>query len=87
VDEERFLRELSRKAGLESPPRVQIVEKVMAAVRAAQPEAPLADQVLGWIAAASAAAALPLAGAALVNLLKWADPLVGFFMDLTLTKI
>ncbi|MFP4250926.1 MAG: hypothetical protein ACLFU7_14795 [Armatimonadota bacterium] len=74
---EEPLRQLIASAREERAPRVDVTDRVMAAVRFRRREQPASLRPLGWVAAAAAAAA---GGVAPVGLDLWelmTDPLLG----------
>ncbi len=76
------LRRLMARARLESGPPVDVTRRVAAALRAQRYEERVAIAQLAWIAAASAAVAVP---ATLASLAAWellTDPLLGLASSL-----
>lgn len=81
MNEEQRLRQLARVARREAPPRVDVAGRVMARLR--RREADMAPNVrpLVWVAAGSAAVAVPLAIAGVNAWLHLSSPLLSVFLE------
>jgi hypothetical protein len=82
MNEEDLIRKLAERARMETPPRVDVADSVMAALRAAAPDSPAKVDPLAWVAAASAAAAIAVLVAALRVGESWTDALAANLIDL-----
>ena len=81
MNEEQRLRQLARIARREEPPHMEVASRVMARLCRREAEAAPSIRPLAWIAACSAAVAVPLAIAALQAWLHLANPLLGVFLE------
>ena len=61
MNEERYLQQLAERARLETPPQVDVADRVMLALREGAHRFRFAPGPLAWIAAVSAVAAVPVA--------------------------
>lgn len=71
-----ILRRLSAAAAQERVPHVDVTRRVLAGLREREVDS---ARPLAWVAGFSAAAALPVAVAAVQALHLWTDPLFAFF--------
>ncbi|MBM3477081.1 MAG: hypothetical protein FJX75_27755 [Armatimonadetes bacterium] len=81
MNEEQRLRQLARIARREEPPHVDVARRVMARLRRREAEAAPSVRPLAWVAAGSAAVAIPLAVAAVNIWLHLANPILGLFLE------
>jgi hypothetical protein len=79
--EEAIVRKLAERARREEAPAVDVAHRVMTILRARAAAKPRSVQAFAWVAGLSAAAAAPLAAAALSVWHTWSDPLVGVFFQ------
>ena len=84
MDDEHMIRTLAAKARAEIPPRVNVTDRVMAALAEGRGKRrPAIDRPLAWVAACSAVAALVLALVGYAAFETLLDPLVDSFNSLT----
>jgi hypothetical protein len=81
MNEERLIRKLAERARMETPPQVEVASRVMAILRARCDENVAPEGPLVWVAAFSAAVAVPMALLAFSVWKTWMDPLVGIFIN------
>jgi hypothetical protein len=82
MKDERHFRELAAQARLETPPAVDVADRVMATLRAPADEKGPADFALAWVAAAAMVFAIPSAFLAATAWEALSDPLSGILFDL-----
>ncbi|NCO39804.1 MAG: hypothetical protein COZ06_25495 [Armatimonadetes bacterium CG_4_10_14_3_um_filter_66_18] len=61
MNEDRYLQTLAERARLETPPPVDVADRVMAVLRESSSQRRFAPGPMAWVAALSAAAAIPMA--------------------------
>jgi hypothetical protein len=74
MNEHEFLQKLARAARWDSPPDINVVERVLGSIAAARPRA--FDPVLGYFAVAASVAAAVVVAWAIQNWLSMQDPLL-----------
>ena len=77
MKDEELMEKLASRARLETPPKVDITDKVMAVLEGGVPEERLAYNPLAWVAAVSAPIAAGVAIFAFYTLEDWSDSLLG----------
>jgi hypothetical protein len=81
MSEERYLRTLAGRARLETPPPVDVADRVMAILRESSPRRRFAPGPMAWVAALSAAAAVPMALAGYAAWQSLTSPLMGALLS------
>ena len=81
MNEDEKLQKLLAIARMETPPRIDVTERVMAAVRDQALQRAEHFHGLGWVAGFSAAAAVPAVVAGFAAWRALTDPLMGVFIE------
>jgi hypothetical protein len=82
MNEENIIRKLAQRARMETPPRVDVTRRVMAALRTAPQNGRTLTDPLAWIAAASAAAAAAVLVMAFGSGESWTDAFMASRIDI-----
>lgn len=82
MKEERIIQKLASMARKESPPQVDVADRVMAVLRTRGQGRRTVVDPIAWVAAASAAVAIPVVLAAFSVGGSWSDTLMAALADL-----
>jgi hypothetical protein len=82
MNPEDLVRQLAERARLETPPRVDVANRVMARLRGGREEAATGWIPLGWVTALAVAVTIPVALLALAAWETWTDPLAAMSIEI-----
>jgi len=82
MNAEQWLRQLVDRARMETPPRVNVADRVMARLRGGREEAATGWIPLGWVTALAVAVTIPVALLALAAWETWTDPLAAMSIEI-----
>ena len=81
MNDERLIQQLAARARMEAAPGIDVANRVMAILRARHEDTAMDPRPLAWVAAFSAAAAVPMAALAVTVWQTWMSPLAAILIN------